>query len=63
LALTLGAVAVGLVAVLTPLGSVFGFGSLPPAFCVLLGAAVAAYLLLVETVKRRYYRGLKQASP
>jgi Mg2+-importing ATPase len=62
-ALTLGAVAVGLVAVLTPLGNIFGFGSLPPAFYVFLGGTVAAYLLLVETVKRLHYRGLQHASP
>jgi Mg2+-importing ATPase len=62
-ALTLGAVAVGLVAVLTPLGNIFGFGSLPPAFYVFLDGTVAAYLLLVETVKRLHYRGLQHASP
>jgi hypothetical protein len=44
-------VAVGLVAVSTPLGSIFGFGSLPPAFYVFLGVAVAVSLLLVETVQ------------
>jgi uncharacterized membrane protein len=62
-ALTLGAVAVGLVAVMTPLGSVFGFGSLPPAFYLFLGVTVAAYWLLVETFKQLYYRGLHHASP
>jgi Mg2+-importing ATPase len=54
-ALTIGAVAVGLIIVATPLGRAFGFVLPPPGFYLFLIAAVAAYLVLVEAVKRRYY--------
>jgi Mg2+-importing ATPase len=41
---------------LSPLGEVLGFTALPPAFWALLVVVVAAYLSLVELVKRRYER-------
>jgi len=54
--LTLGVVLVGLLIPLTPLGPVFGFMEPPPGFYLFLAVAVAAYLLLVELVKRQLYR-------
>ena len=55
-ALSVGVVAVGLMITLTPLGSLFGFVLPPPGFYLFLIVTVAAYLLLVEAVKRLYYR-------
>jgi Mg2+-importing ATPase len=54
--LSVGVVAVGLMVTLTPLGSLFGFVLPPPGFYLFLIVTVAAYLLLVEAVKRLYYR-------
>jgi len=54
--LTLGVVLIGLLIPLTPLGALFGFVEPPPAFYLFLVSAVAAYLLLVEGVKRLLYR-------
>ena len=54
--LSIGAVAAGLLITLTPLGGLFGFVTLPPSFYLFLVTAVAAYLALVEAVKRAYYR-------
>ena len=54
--LTLGVVLIGLVFPLTPLGPLFGFREPPAAFYLFLVLAVAAYLLLVEGVKRLLYR-------
>ncbi len=56
--LTLGAVFVGLLIPFTPLGRLLGFVEPPPGFYVFLVCAVAAYLLLVEIVKRWLYRRL-----
>ena len=53
--LTIGAVLVGLLIPL-PLGPLFGFVEPPARFYLFLVAAVGAYLLLVELVKRRLYR-------
>ena len=53
--LTLGAVFVGLLIPLTPLGRLLGFVEF-------LVCAVAAYLLLVEIVKRQLYRELDRRS-
>ena len=47
------AVVVGLLIPFTPLGPLFGFVVPPPGFYVFLVCAVAAYLLLVEIVKRQ----------
>ena len=56
--LTLGVVAVGLLIPLTPLGALLGFVEPPPGFYAFLAVAVAAYLLMVELVKRHLYRRL-----
>ncbi len=54
----LGAIAAALAAAvlipLSPLGEIIGFAALPPAFWLLLVVLVAAYLALVELVKRRF---------
>jgi Mg2+-importing ATPase len=60
--LSIGAVAVGILIPMTPLGALFGFVLPPPAFYAFLAAAVAAYLLLVEAVKRIYYRHAKSST-
>jgi Mg2+-importing ATPase len=60
--LTLGAVLVGLLIPLTPLGRLLGFVEPPPGFYLFLVCAVAAYLLLVEIVKRQLYRELDRRS-
>jgi Mg2+-importing ATPase len=54
--LSVGVVVVGLVITLTPLGNLFGFVLPPVGFFLFLIVTVAAYLLLVEAVKRLYYR-------
>ncbi len=56
MSLTLGAAIIGAVLPLTPLGAVFGFVAPPPVFYGFLVVAVAAYLLLVEMVKRLFFR-------
>ncbi|HYK95625.1 MAG TPA: magnesium-translocating P-type ATPase [Candidatus Dormibacteraeota bacterium] len=48
------ALAVAVVIPLSPLGDVLGFSGLPITFWLLLGVIVAAYLGLVELVKRRF---------
>ncbi|MGA7545153.1 MAG: magnesium-translocating P-type ATPase [Methyloceanibacter sp.] len=53
--LTIGVVLLGVIIPLTPLGPVFGFVEPPPGFYVFLALAIAAYLLLVEAVKRHLY--------
>jgi len=54
----LGAIALALAAAvvvpLGPLGSTLGFTAMPPTFWPLLVGIVAAYLVLVELVKRRF---------
>jgi P-type Mg2+ transporter len=60
--LTLGAVVIGLLIPLTPLGRLLGFVEPPPGFYLFLVCAVAAYLLLVEIVKRQLYRRLDARS-
>jgi Mg2+-importing ATPase len=56
--LTLGAAAVGALIPLTPLGAFFGFVAPPASFYLFLAAAVVAYLVLVEMVKRLFFRRL-----
>lgn len=51
----LGIVATGLVLAWTPVGSWLGFTAPPIGFLAFLGGAVAAYLLLVELVKRFFF--------
>jgi len=56
LALVAGAVlAVAAVLPFSPLGALFGLVPLPPAFYAALAAMTLAYLLLLETVKRRFW--------
>jgi P-type Mg2+ transporter len=52
---TLGSVAIGLALPFTPVGSVFGFTPLPPAFLGLLVVMVVIYLGLVEAGKSFFY--------
>jgi Mg2+-importing ATPase len=54
--LTLGVVLIGLIIPLTPVGSLFGFVEPPLAFYLFLVSAIAAYLVIVEAVKRFLYR-------
>jgi Mg2+-importing ATPase len=54
--LTLGTAAVGALLPLTPLGAFFGFVAPPLAFYLFLAAAVVTYLVLVEIVKRLFFR-------
>jgi Mg2+-importing ATPase len=54
--LTLSVVLIGLIFPVTPLGRLFGFVEPPGAFYLFLALAVAAYLLIVERVKRILYR-------
>jgi Mg2+-importing ATPase len=59
LALTsLGVVATAMLLPFTPAASWLGFAPLPPLFFVLLAGLVASYLLLVEVVKRWFYKRL-----
>jgi Mg2+-importing ATPase len=51
-----GALAVAVVIPLTPLGDLLGFSPLPLVFWPLLAGIVAAYLTLVELMKRRFER-------
>jgi Mg2+-importing ATPase len=60
--LSIGAVVVGLIIALSPLGALFGFVLPPPGFYVFLVATVAAYLLLVEGVKRLFYARWQSAA-
>ncbi|WP_454018113.1 magnesium-translocating P-type ATPase [Azospirillum sp. Marseille-Q6669] len=54
--LTLGAAAVGALLPLTPLASFFGFVAPPASFYLFLVAAVVTYLVLVEIIKRVFFR-------
>ncbi len=54
LAAILAAIAVAVVIPISPLGGILGFTALPPAYWLLLVVVVAAYLALVELVKRRF---------
>ena len=49
-----GALAAAVLIPLSPLGPALGFEALPPVFWLLLAVLVAAYLALVELVKRRF---------
>lgn len=56
LALPIGCAAAGAILPFTPLSSLLGFTTLPLAFFLILLAMIAAYLVLVEAVKARFYR-------
>ena len=53
--LSVGVVAIGILIPVTPFGALFGFVAPPASFYMFLIVAVAAYLALVEVVKRIYY--------
>ncbi|HHY46977.1 MAG TPA: magnesium-translocating P-type ATPase [Firmicutes bacterium] len=53
---TLAAVGIGMIIPYTPVGAYFYFSPLPPPFFLVLGGMVGAYLLMVEGVKRWFYR-------
>lgn len=55
---SLGMIALALVAIYSPLGTLLGFVRLPPAFLAALTCLTAAYLFLAEAVKRLFYRHL-----
>ena len=55
-AVSLAVVAAAVALPMTPAGALFGFVQPPPAFFAALAAMTCAYLLLVEAVKRRFYR-------
>ncbi len=54
--LAIAAVAIGWIIPLTPLGHAFGFAAPPAAFYLLVVALVGVYLVLVEAVKRLFFR-------
>ncbi len=55
IALPIGCAAIGAVLPFTPLAHVLGFASLPLAFFLILLGMIAAYIVLVELVKARFY--------
>ncbi len=52
---SIGVVALAWIIPFTPIGQLFGFAVLPPAFLALLVGMVAVYIVLVELVKRWFY--------
>jgi Mg2+-importing ATPase len=54
--LTIGAAVIGALLPLTPLAAFFGFVAPPVSFYLFLAVTVAGYLVLVELVKRAFYR-------
>lgn len=56
IASSLSVVAVAIVLPLTPIGDLFGFLDPSPLFFIFLAIFVAAYLIMVETLKRVFYR-------
>ena len=55
-AMSVGAVAVALALPLLPIGPWFGFVAPPPMLFVYVGAVTTAYLILIELLKRLFYR-------
>jgi Mg2+-importing ATPase len=55
---TLATVAVTMALPYTPLGVVFGFSRVPPAFLLLIALIVALYIVAAEVAKAFYYRSL-----
>jgi Mg2+-importing ATPase len=62
LATSLSIAAIALVLPFTPVGAAFGFVLPPPAFYAILVATVVSYLVIVEGVKRYFYRHLPTRS-
>jgi Mg2+-importing ATPase len=65
IALPIACAAIGAALPFTPLAGVLGFASLPLAFFLILIGMIAAYMVLVEYVKARFYaaQGRPQAEP
>ncbi len=59
-ALSVGMVLLAAVLPLSPLGPLFGFVPLPPAYFAFLAVTVAAYLVLAESIKRLFYRRFRR---
>ena len=43
----------------TPLGGIFGFSALPPAYLALIAAIIVLYILSAEMAKMTFYRVVK----
>jgi Mg2+-importing ATPase len=56
---TLSVVAATLVLPYTPLAALFGLGSLPPVFLLLIGVVVALYIVAAEITKKIFYAKVK----
>ena len=61
--LSVGMVLLGAALPLSPLGPLFGFVPLPPAYFAFLAVAVIAYLFLAEGIKRLFYRRFGRPDP
>ncbi len=61
--LSVGMVLLGAALPLSPLGPLFGFVPLPPAYFAFLAVAVIAYLFLAEGIKRLFYRRFGRPNP
>jgi Mg2+-importing ATPase len=59
----LGVVAVGAVLPATPLAHVLGFRTLPAGFLAAVAGMIVVYFILVETVKKVFYRNAPLAAP
>jgi len=62
-AVSLAVVALAVALPFTPLAAPLGFVAPPPSFFLVLGALVAAYLLLAEIAKRGFYRFATSRAP
>jgi P-type Mg2+ transporter len=63
LALPIACASIGAILPFTPVAHVLGFASLPLAFFLILLATIAAYLVLVELVKARFYAAQDRTGP
>lgn len=61
--LSVGMVLLGAALPLSPLGPLFGFVPLPPAYFAFLAVAVIAYLFLAEGIKRLFYHRFGRPDP
>jgi P-type Mg2+ transporter len=63
IALPIACASIGALLPITPLAAPLGFTPLPVAFFAILVAMIAAYLVLVEAVKKRFYASQRLAAP
>jgi Mg2+-importing ATPase len=63
IALPIACASIGALLPITPLAAPLGFTALPIAFFAILVGMVAAYLVLVEAVKKRFYAHQRPAAP